>query len=173
MSDLFTKNQWFRKNFKKCDYALKPPSLMKLQLNSFAEFLQKDVRPNQRENKGLQAVFNSIFPIYDFNQTVALEFVGYSLEDPKYNTKECRTRGLSYESPLKVTVRLVFFEENEDPEAEKVVSYIKEQEIYLGNIPIMAPAGSFVYNGTERVIVSQLHRSPGIIFEHDSGKKTL
>jgi DNA-directed RNA polymerase subunit beta len=171
MSDLFTKNQWFRKNFKKCDYALKPPSLMKLQLNSFAEFLQKDVRPNQRENKGLQAVFNSIFPIYDFNQTVALEFVGYSLEDPKYNTKECRTRGLSYESPLKVTVRLVFFEENEDPEAEKVVSYIKEQEIYLGNIPIMAPAGSFVYNGTERVIVSQLHRSPGIIFEHDSGKK--
>jgi DNA-directed RNA polymerase subunit beta len=171
MSELFTRNQWYRKNFKKCDYAMKPPSLMKLQLNSFDEFLQKDVKPNERENKGLQAVFNSIFPIYDFNQTVALEFVGYSLEDPKYNTKECRTRGLSYESPLKVTVRLVFFEENEDPEAEKVISYIKEQEIYLGNIPIMAPAGSFVYNGTERVIVSQLHRSPGIIFEHDSGKK--
>ncbi|EQC49783.1 DNA-directed RNA polymerase subunit beta, partial [Bacteriovorax sp. DB6_IX] len=119
------------------------------------------------------AVFNSIFPIHDFNKTVSLEFVSYALEEPKYTVKECRQRGLSYEAPLKVVVRLVFYDVaiDKDGNEQRTVSSIKEQEVYLGNIPLMADTGSFVYNGTERVIVSQLHRSPGIVFEHDSGKK--
>jgi DNA-directed RNA polymerase subunit beta len=146
---------------------------MKLQVNSYDDFLQRDVPPAKRKNAGLQAVFHSVFPIHDFNKTVSLEFVSYQLEEPKYSVKECRQRGLSYESPLKVVVRLVFYEVvvDKDGEEQKTVSSIKEQEVYLGNIPLMANDGSFVYNGTERVIVSQLHRSPGIIFEHDSGKK--
>jgi len=173
MANVFGLNQWFRKNFKKCEYALETPSLMKLQCSSYEQFLQKDVEPEKREDKGLQGVFSSVFPVYDFNNTVCLEFVSYSLEDSKYTVKECRARGLSYESPLKVTVRLLFFEQNEDDDenTEKKISSIKEQEIYLGNMPLMTETGSFVYNGTERVIVSQLHRSPGIVFEHDGGKK--
>lgn len=170
MSKLFSRNEWHRRTFKKCDYALTPPSLMKLQISSYEEFLQKDIAPELRQNKGLQAVFKSIFPIFDFNKTLSLEFENYSLESPKYTVKECRARGMSYEAPLKVTVKLVFYETIEGEE-EKVISSIKEQEIYLGNIPLMAPTGSFIFNGTERVIVSQLHRSPGIIFEHDQGRK--
>ncbi|MCO4755368.1 MAG: DNA-directed RNA polymerase subunit beta [Bacteriovoracaceae bacterium] len=148
-----------------------PPSLMRLQVKSYEDFLQRDIPPARREEKGLQAVFKSVFPIFDFNNTVSLEFVSYSLEEPKYSVQECKARGLSYESPLKVTVRLVFFDVDEDDEENRTISSIKEQEVYLGNIPLMTDTGSFVYNGTERVIVSQLHRSPGIIFEHDSGKK--
>jgi DNA-directed RNA polymerase subunit beta len=146
---------------------------MQLQVKSYEDFLQKDVPPARREDKGLQAVFKSVFPIYDFNKTASLEFVSYALETPKHSTKECRDKGLSYESALKVTVRLVFYDvtEDDDGNEQKTISSIKEQEVYLGTIPIMAPTGSFIYNGTERVIVSQLHRSPGIIFEHDSGKK--
>src|SRR5690606_29439025 len=152
---------------------LETPPLMRLQINSYEEFLQKDVPPAKRKEIGLQAVFKSVFPIHDFNKTVSLEFVSYSLEEPKYTVKECRQRGLSYEAPLKVVVRLVFYDVNVDKDGneQRTVSSIKEQEVYLGNIPLMAETGSFVYNGTERVIVSQLHRSPGIIFEHDSGKK--
>jgi DNA-directed RNA polymerase subunit beta len=171
MSKLVTPNKWLRKSFGKTDQIMEPPTLMKLQINSYEEFLQKDIPPARRADKGLQAVFKSVFPITDFNKTVSLEFVSYTLEEPKYSVVECRSRGLSYESPLKVTVRLVFYDVNEEDEAQKTISSIKEQEVYLGNIPLMAPTGSFVYNGTERVIVSQLHRSPGIIFEHDSGKK--
>ncbi len=173
MANVFGQNQWHRKNFKRCGYALETPGLMKLQVNSYESFLQKDISAEDREDKGLQAVFKSVFPVYDFNNSICLEFVSYSLEDSKYSVKECRARGMSYESPLKVTVRLLFFEQNEDDDedAEKKISSIKEQEIYLGNIPLMTETGSFVYNGTERVIVSQLHRSPGIVFEHDGGKK--
>jgi DNA-directed RNA polymerase subunit beta len=146
---------------------------MNLQLRSYEDFLQKDVPPAKRVDKGLHAVFKSVFPIQDFNKTVSLEYVSYSLEEPKYTVKECRQRGLSFESPLKVIVRLVSYDVTVDKDGneQRNVSSIKEQEVYLGNIPLMAPTGSFVYNGTERVIVSQLHRSPGIIFEHDSGKK--
>ena len=173
MTQVFSPNEWYRKDFAKTLSVLKTPPLMNLQLKSYEDFLQKDVPISQREDKGLQAVFKSVFPIFDFNKTVSLEFVSYSLEEPKYTVKECRQRGLSYESPLKVVVRLVFYEVNVDKDGneQRSVSSIKEQEVYLGNIPLMAETGSFVYNGTERVIVSQLHRSPGIIFEHDSGKK--
>ncbi len=173
MTEVFSPNQWYRKNFSTNKASLETPPLMRLQVSSYEEFLQKDVPPAKRADLGLQGVFKSVFPIYDFNKTVSLEFVSYSLETPKYTVKECRQRGLSYEAPLKVVVRLVFYEVTVDKDGneQRTVSSIKEQEVYLGNIPLMAATGSFVYNGTERVIVSQLHRSPGIIFEHDSGKK--
>jgi DNA-directed RNA polymerase subunit beta len=171
MAKAFVPNQWLRRSFGKTEAIMSPPSLMNLQINSYDEFLQSEIPHAQREAKGLQAVFNSIFPIYDFHKTISLEFVNYSLEKPKYSVRECRRRGLSYESPLKVTVRLVFYDVDEEDEENRTVSSIKEQEIYLGNIPLMAETGSFIFNGTERVIVSQLHRSPGIIFEHDGGKK--
>ncbi len=171
MAKVFSPNEWFRRSFSRSEHVMDPPSLMRLQIKSYEDFLQRDIPPARREEKGLQAVFKSVFPIFDFNKTVSLEFVSYSLEEPKYSVQECKARGLSYESPLKVTVRLVFFDVDEEDEENRTISSIKEQEVYLGNIPLMTDTGSFVYNGTERVIVSQLHRSPGIIFEHDSGKK--
>ena len=173
MTEVFRPNEWFRKNFASTPSVLETPPLMLLQKKSYDDFLQKDVPPSQRVEMGLQSVFHSVFPIHDFNKTVSLEFVSYSLEQPKYTVKECRQRGLSYEAPLKVVVRLVFYDVavDKDGNEQRTVSSIKEQEVYLGNIPLMAETGSFVYNGTERVIVSQLHRSPGIVFEHDSGKK--
>ncbi len=173
MTSIFSPNQWFRKGFESTKTEMETPPLVNLQLKSYEDFLQRHIPPARRESKGLQAVFNSVFPIYDFNKTVSLEFVSYTLENSKYDVKECRQRGLSFESPLKVVVRLIFYEVNPDKDGEeqRTIASIKEQEVYLGNIPLMAPTGSFVYNGTERVIVSQLHRSPGIVFEHDSGKK--
>ena len=173
MIKVFASNSRYRRSFGKADRVLETPGLMKLQLDSYERFLQKDVPPARRKDWGLQAVLNSVFPIYDFNKTVSLEFVSYVLQEPKYSEKECRERGLSYESSLKVTVRLVFYEVTSDDEGneQRTVSSVKEQEVYLGNIPLMAETGSFIYNGTERVIVSQLHRSPGIVFEHDGGKK--
>ncbi len=173
MTQVFSPNEWFRKNFALTPTVLDTPPLMRLQVNSYEEFLQKDIPPSSRQDLGLQAVFKSVFPIYDFNKTVSLEFVSYTLEESKYTVKECRQRGLSYEAPLKVVVRLVFYNiaVDKDGVEQRTVSSVKEQEVYLGNIPLMAETGSFVYNGTERVIVSQLHRSPGIIFEHDGGKK--
>src|SRR3989338_6555951 len=137
MSKVVAPNKWLRKSFGKTDTVMEPPTLMKLQINSYDEFLQRDIPPARRVDKGLQAVFKSVFPISDFNKTVSLEFVSYTLEEPKYSVTECRSRGLSYESPLKVTVRLVFYDVNEDEEAQKTISSIKEQEVYLGNIPLM------------------------------------
>ncbi len=171
MTKVFSPNEWYRCSFGRSEQVIEPPTLMRLQIKSYEDFLQRDIPPARREDLGLQAVFKSVFPIYDFNKTVSLEFVSYSLEEPKYSVQECKARGLSYESPLKVTVRLVFYDIDEENEENRTISSIKEQEVYLGNIPLMTETGSFVYNGTERVIVSQLHRSPGIIFEHDSGKK--
>ncbi len=173
MTEVFTPNQWYRKTFSKDIPILEIPPLVQLQLNSYADFLQQDVPLSKRKNIGLQAIFKSVFPIYNFSKTISLEFVSYSLENTKYTLKECRQRGLSYEVPLKVIVRLVFYEMSEDKDSneQRTVSSIKEQEVYLGNIPLMSKTGSFVYNGTQRVVVSQLHRSPGIVFEHDSGKK--
>lgn len=171
MTKVFSPNEWYRCSFGRSNKVIEPPTLMRLQIKSYEDFLQENIPPARREDIGLQAVFKSVFPIYDFNKTVSLEFVSYSLEQPKYSVQECKARGLSYESPLKVTVRLVFYDIDEENEENRTISSIKEQEVYLGNIPLMTETGSFVYNGTERVIVSQLHRSPGIIFEHDSGKK--
>ncbi|MGB9699564.1 MAG: DNA-directed RNA polymerase subunit beta [Thermodesulfobacteriota bacterium] len=160
-----------RLNFSKIEKVMDIPNLIEVQRQSYESFLQKNVPPAEREDIGLQAVFKSIFPIRDFNETASLEFVSYSLGEPKYEVEECRQRGMTYAAPLKVTVRLITYEvEEEERKGNPRVRDIKEQEVYFGEIPLMTEKGTFIINGTERVIVSQLHRSPGIIFEHEKGK---
>ena len=143
--------------------------MIELQRKSYEKFLQADVVPQKRDNSGLQAVFKSVFPIEDFNRTASLEFESYVLEKPKYDVGECRQRGMTFAAPLKITVRLVVYDVDEEAGTRNIRD-IKEQEVYMGEIPLMTEAGSFIVNGTERVIVSQLHRSPGVIFDHDQGK---
>lgn len=169
MSALFSENSRVRRDFSKVASAVEIPNLIDLQRRSYDKFLQADAVPQRRENIGLQAVFKSVFPIEDFNKTASLEFESYVLERPKYEVAECRQRGMTYAAPLKITVRLVVYEVDEETGARNVRD-IKEQEVYMGEIPLMTDAGSFIINGTERVIVSQLHRSPGVIFDHDHGK---
>ncbi|MDJ0869104.1 MAG: DNA-directed RNA polymerase subunit beta, partial [Myxococcota bacterium] len=151
-----------RKDFSKIPGVLEIPNLIEIQKQSFERFLQTQVDPEKRENVGLQAVFHSIFPIKDFNDTASLEFVGYTLEEPKYDVQECLQRGMTYAAPFKVTIRLVAWD---DSEGSQTIRDVKEQEVYFGEIPIMTDNGTFIINGTERVIVSQLHRSPGIFFD--------
>ncbi|MCL4686624.1 DNA-directed RNA polymerase subunit beta [Myxococcota bacterium] len=151
-----------RKSFSKIPGILEIPNLIEIQKQSFERFLQTAIEPEKRENTGLQAVFSSIFPIKDFNDTASLEFVGYVLEEPKYDVQECLQRGMTYAAPFKVTIRLVAWD---DAEGSQTIRDVKEQEVYFGEIPIMTDNGTFIINGTERVIVSQLHRSPGIFFD--------
>src|SRR5512134_2461508 len=151
-----------RKNFSKIPGILEIPNLIEIQKQSFERFLQTQIELEKRENTGLQAVFNSVFPIKDFNDTASLEFVGYTLEEPKYDVQECLQRGMTYAAPFKVTIRLVAWD---DSEGSQTIRDVKEQEVYFGEIPIMTDNGTFIVNGTERVIVSQLHRSPGIFFD--------
>src|SRR6266699_3502722 len=163
----FTEKKRIRKSFAKRPAVQSVPFLLATQLESYAQFLQADVALSQRSVIGLQAAFESVFPISSHNGMARLEFVGYSLGDPPFDVKECQQRGLTYASPLRAKVRLVIM----DREASKpTVKEVKEQEVYMGEIPLMTSTGSFVINGTERVIVSQLHRSPGVFFEHDRGK---
>jgi DNA-directed RNA polymerase subunit beta len=162
-------NLRFRRNFGRIKKIIDLPYLIEIQKNSYDLFLQKDVAPNQRQNLGLQEVFKSVFPIKDFNETASLEFVSYSLGEPKYDVEECHQRGMTYAAPLKVTVQLVLWDV--DPQTgSRSIKNVKEQEVYFGEIPLMTRNGTFMVNGTERVIVSQLHRSPGVFFEHDKGK---
>jgi DNA-directed RNA polymerase subunit beta len=151
-----------RKDFAKIPSILEIPNLIEIQKRTFERFLQKDVEAEKRENVGLQAVFNSVFPIKDFNDSASLEFVGYTLEQPKYDVQECLQRGMTYAAPFKVTIRLVAWD---DADGSQAIRDVKEQEVYFGEIPIMTDNGTFIINGTERVIVSQLHRSPGIFFD--------
>ncbi len=169
MASLFTRNKRVRKDFAKVKAPVEIPDLIELQKKSYELFLQKDGKPNKRQAIGLQAVFKSVFPIEDFNRTASLEFESYVLEKPKYDVLECRQRGMTFAAPLKVTVRLVVYDVDEETQTRNIRD-IKEQEVYLGEIPLMTESGSFIINGTERVIVSQLHRSPGVIFDHDQGK---
>ena len=162
-------NVRFRRNFGRIRKIIDLPYLIEIQKNSYDLFLQKDVLPNQRQGIGLQEVFKSVFPIKDFNETASLEFVGYSLGEPKYDVEECHQRGMTYAAPLKVTVQLVLWDV--DPQTgSRTIKNVKEQEVYFGEVPLMTKNGTFMVNGTERVIVSQLHRSPGAFFEHDKGK---
>ena len=162
-------NLRFRRNFGKIKKIIELPYLIEIQKNSFDLFVQKDVPPDQRQNIGLQGVFKSVFPIKDFNDTASLEFVCYSLGEPKYDVEDCHQRGMTYAAPLKVTVQMVLWDV--DPQSnDRSIRNIKEQEVYFGEIPLMTKNGTFMVNGTERVIVSQLHRSPGVFFEHDKGK---
>ncbi len=151
-----------RRDFSKIPRILDIPNLIEIQKESFEKFLQTRIEPEKRERVGLQAVFQSVFPIKDFNDTASLEFVAYTLEEPKYDVQECLQRGMTYAAPFKVTIRLVAWDE---AEGSQTIRDVKEQEVYFGEIPIMTDNGTFIINGTERVIVSQLHRSPGIFFD--------
>jgi len=146
------------------------PDLIEVQKRSYSLFLQDHLASDKRESIGLQAAFESVFPISDFNETLSLEFVDYSLGEPKYDIMECLQRGTNYAAPLRVRVRLIVYDLPEEGEGTKSVRDIKEQEVYMGEIPLMTPNGTFIVNGTERVIVTQLHRSPGAFFSHDKGK---
>ncbi|MEK7845269.1 MAG: DNA-directed RNA polymerase subunit beta, partial [Pseudomonadota bacterium] len=167
MSYSFTEKKRIRKSFAKRASVLPIPFLLATQLESYAAFLQEKIAPNKRQNQGLQAAFNSIFPIESHTKNARLDFISYELGSPVFDVKECQQRGLTYASPLRAKVRLTIM----DKEVSKpTVKEVKEQEVYMGEIPLMTDTGSFVINGTERVIVSQLHRSPGVFFEHDRGK---
>ncbi|HPI40066.1 MAG TPA: DNA-directed RNA polymerase subunit beta, partial [Pseudobdellovibrionaceae bacterium] len=158
-----------RKSFAKNNQVIDIPNLIELQKRSYEAFLQRDMDPDRREENGLNGVFKSVFPISDFNNTSSLEFVNYTLEPAKYDVEECRQRGMTFAAPIKVTLRLIVFDVDEVTEARSIRD-VKEQEVYLGEIPLMTSNGSFIINGTERVVVSQLHRSPGVFFDHDGGK---
>ncbi|WP_027179177.1 DNA-directed RNA polymerase subunit beta [Maridesulfovibrio bastinii] len=158
-----------RKTFGKISVTLPIPHLLELQVDSYLKFLQQDVAPASRADVGLEGVFRSVFPIEDFNKTASLEYVSYEIGEPKYDIEECISKGLTYEAPIRIKVRLVVFDVDEESES-RTVRDIKEQDIYFGTVPLMSEQGTFIVNGTERVIVNQLQRSPGIIFEHDSGK---
>ena len=158
-----------RKSFGRVANAVDVPNLIELQKYSYENFLQKDVDPDKRKNIGLQSVFQSIFPIEDYKGVVRMEFVKYTLQYPVYDIDECRQRKISYAAPLRVLLRLIVFDIQEGTE-EKTIRDVKEQEVFLGEVPLMTDSGSFIINGTERVIVSQLHRSPGVFFDHDGGR---
>jgi len=169
MTYSFTEKKRIRKKFGKRPTILRVPYLLDIQKKSYERFLQAGVPPEQRIDQGLQAAFKSVFPIEGYVGSAALEFVSYRLGDPPFDVRECQQRGLIYAAPLRVLVRLVVFDKDEAT-GTKTVRDIKEQEVYLGEIPLMTENGTFIINGTERVIVSQLHRSPGVFFEHDYGK---
>jgi DNA-directed RNA polymerase subunit beta len=167
MSYTFTEKKRIRKSFAKRAAVLPVPFLLATQIESYAAFLQEGAAPGARNNQGLQAAFNSIFPISSHSGNAKLDYVSYTLGTPPFDVKECQQRGLTFAAPLRAKVRLTIM----DKEAPKpTVKEVKEQEVYMGEIPLMTETGSFVINGTERVIVSQLHRSPGVFFEHDRGK---
>ena len=166
MTYSFTEKKRIRKSFAKRASVLDVPFLLATQLESFAAFLQAEVPAEKRKNEGLQAAFTSIFPIVSHSGNARLEFVSFMLGEPAFDVSECHQRGLTFASSLRAKVRLVIM----DREAPETVKEVKEQEVYMGEIPLMTTNGSFVINGTERVIVSQLHRSPGVFFEHDRGK---
>ncbi|HZF22358.1 MAG TPA: DNA-directed RNA polymerase subunit beta [Burkholderiales bacterium] len=167
MAYSFTEKKRVRKSFAKRASVLQVPYLLATQIDSYAQFLQAELAADKRKNQGLQAAFQSIYPIVSHSGNARLDFVSYQLGTPPFDVKECQQRGLTYAAPLRAKVRLTIM----DKEAAKpTVKEVKEQEVYMGEIPLMTTTGSFVINGTERVIVSQLHRSPGVFFEHDRGK---
>ena len=169
MASVIQTNFRLRKNYGKTAPIIQIPNLIGIQKRSYDQFLQSEVDPDVREDTGLQAVFKSVFPIKDFNDTSSLEFVHYKLERPKYDVEECLQRGMTYAAPIKVVIRLVVWDVNEDSQLRSIRD-VKEQEVFFGEIPLMTFHGTFIINGTERVVVSQLHRSPGAFFDHDKGK---
>ena len=162
-------NPLLRKNFAKIKKIIDIPNLIDIQKNSYKRFLQLDLPVEARKNSGLESVFRSVFPIKDFSEVSSLEYVSYSLGTPKYDVEECHQRGMTFAAPMKVKVRLVVWDVNKETDLRSIKD-IKEQEVYFGEIPLMTENGTFIINGTERVIVSQLHRSPGVFYDHDKGK---
>ncbi|TWB09529.1 DNA-directed RNA polymerase subunit beta [Nitrospirillum amazonense] len=169
MAKSFTGRKRIRKSFGRIPEVTRMPNLIEVQRSSYDHFLQMDTAPEKRANLGLQEVFKSVFPIKDFSDRAVLDFVKYELEQPKYDVEECQQRGMTFAAPLKVTLRLTVFDMDEDT-GLKSIRDIKEQDVYMGDMPLMTANGTFVINGTERVIVSQMHRSPGVFFDHDKGK---
>ncbi len=169
MNHFSVHSQRLRKNFARIPQIAGIPNLIEIQKQSYERFLQADIPPETREDMGLQGVFRSVFPIKDFSDTSSLEFIKYALGEEKYNVEECLQKGVTYAVPLKITVQLIVWDVDPDTNS-RTIRDVKEQEVYFGEIPIMTENGTFIINGTERVIVSQLHRSPGIFFDHDKGK---
>jgi DNA-directed RNA polymerase subunit beta len=169
MTKSFTGRKRIRRTFGRIAEVTQMPNLIEVQKTSYDQFLQMGIKLEDREQVGLQEVFVSVFPIRDFSERAELQFVHYELEDPKYDVEECQQRGMTYAAPLKVTLRLVVWDVDEDTGARSIRD-IKEQDVYMGDMPLMTPNGTFIINGTERVIVSQMHRSPGVFFDHDRGK---
>ncbi len=168
MATVIQSNFRIRKNLGRVHRIIEVPNLIDIQKSSYDKFLQSTIAQSERHEIGLQAVFRSVFPIKDFNGTSELVFVSYNLEKPKYDVEECRQRGMTYAAPIKVTTQLMIYDTRDG--GERIVRDIKEQEVYFGEIPLMTDTGTFIINGTERVVVSQLHRSPGVFFDHDKGK---
>ncbi|MCW9057217.1 MAG: DNA-directed RNA polymerase subunit beta, partial [Gammaproteobacteria bacterium] len=169
MDYTFTEKKRIRKDFGKRPAILDVPYLLSMQINSYRGFLQADKKESERAVEGLHSAFSSVFPIISYSGHVHLEYVNYRLGTPTFDVKECQLRGMTYAAPLRVLMRLVIYDKDA-PANSKVVKDIKEQEVYMGELPLMTDTGTFVINGTERVIVSQLHRSPGVFFDHDKGK---
>src|ERR1700681_4032872 len=169
VAQTFTGRKRVRKFFGKIHEVAEMPNLIEVQKASYDQFLMVKEPQGGRPDEGLQAVFRSVFPISDFSNSSQLEFVKYEFEPPKYDVDECRQRGMTFAAPLKVTLRLIVFDVDPDTAARSVKD-IKEQDVYMGDIPLMTMNGTFIINGTERVIVSQMHRSPGVFFDHDKGK---
>ncbi|MEA5445199.1 DNA-directed RNA polymerase subunit beta [Gammaproteobacteria bacterium AB-CW1] len=169
MAYSFTEKKRIRKDFAKSPAVLEPPFLLQTQLDSFHQFLQLEKKSDKREEYGLQGAFNSVFPITSYSGNAALEYVSYRLGDPVFDVNECKLRGMTYAAPLRVLVRLVIYDKDA-PASKPRVKDVREQEVYMGEMPLMTETGTFVINGTERVIVNQLHRSPGVFFDHDKGK---
>ncbi|MEQ6889804.1 DNA-directed RNA polymerase subunit beta [Halomonas sp. CS7] len=167
MAYSYTEKKRIRKDFGKLPQVMDVPYLLAIQLDSYYEFLQQDRSPEERMEIGLHAAFKSVFPIASFSGNAALEYVSYRFGTPAFDVKECQLRGVTYSAPLRVKVRLIIYDKDS---SNKAIKDIKEQEVYMGEIPLMTENGTFVINGTERVIVSQLHRSPGVFFDHDKGK---
>src|ERR1044071_5454888 len=169
MSKSFTGRKRIRRDFGRIPEISRMPNLIEVQKSSYDHFLQIGVSAENRGDVGLQEVFKSVFPIRDFSERAELQFVKYELEEPKYDVEECQQRGMSFGAPLKVTLRLVVWDVDEDSGARSIRD-IKEQDVYMGDMPLMTEKGTFIINGTERVIVSQMHRSPGVFFDPDRGK---
>ena len=169
MTYSFTEKKRIRNNFGKGSEVLEVPYLLATQIDSYASFLQSGIEPGKRRNQGLHAAFSSVFPVVSHSGYAVLEYVKYRLGEPAFDVRECQQRGATYSAPLRVLVRLVIYDKDA-PASSKVVKDIREQEVYMGELPLMTDNGTFVINGTERVIVSQLHRSPGVFFDHDKGK---
>jgi len=168
MAYSYTEKKRIRKDFSKQPVILGVPYLLETQIESYLRFLQQEAPPDAREDVGLHAAFKSVFPIESYSGTAALEYVRYRLGDPVFDVKECQVRGMTYAASLRVTVRLVIYDKESG--SDKAIKDVREQEVYMGELPLMTTNGTFVINGTERVIVSQLHRSPGVFFDHDRGK---
>ncbi len=170
MSLTFTGKKRIRKSFGKIPEVIRMPNLIEVQKSSYYQFLQMDVPLDERGDDGLNGVFRSVFPVRDFSERAILEYVSFQFEPPKFDEEECQQRDITYAAPLKVKMRLIVFD-MDDASGAKSVKDIKEQEVYMGDMPLMTEKGTFIVNGTERVIVSQMHRSPGVFFDHDGGKK--